>query len=91
MLDERGMRGLYSGGDILWIDTSLLPIQSQLTIFHEMVHYLQFTVGKPNIEMTSRCVIEREAYEYTNLYVDIMGYGEVFKRDLTEWRRAYRC
>ena len=85
------IRGLYQGGYILWIENDLMPIQRRLTIFHETVHYLQFEVGKANMDMASRCLLEREAMEYTNLYVDLMGYGDEFKRDLLEWQISYRC
>lgn len=90
-MPAQGARGMYMGGGILWIDPDLLPIQRRLTIFHEVVHYLQFEAGRLNVVMTSRCVLEREAMEFTNLYVDLMGFGDQFKRDLLEWQMRYRC
>lgn len=85
------LRGLYQGGTILWVRPGMGSTRQMLTIFHEVIHYLQFQAGKPDVSSTVRCLLEFEAFELTNLYVDLIGYGDEFKRELDEWRISYRC
>ncbi len=90
-LGRMGARGIYQGGMTLWIDANLTQPQRQLTIFHETVHYLQFEISGADFLIASKCLLEYEAFEMTNLYVDLMGYGDEYKRTLETWKRLYRC
>ena len=86
--------GLYIGGKTLWIDTNLMPVRARLTMFHEAIHYLQFTVGQLEpayINYTSGCMLEREALELSNTYaVEVLNMPQ-YVRSVEEWKDIYRC
>ena len=92
-VDDNHLRGLYMGGEVVWIEKNNDYIRSVLTIFHEAVHYIQFTAGGVNPLMISdgaMCVLEREAMEATNAFTDYLAIPH-YKRDLKEWKRTYGC
>lgn len=92
-VEDNKLHGLYMGGNIIWIEKNREYIKSVITMFHEAVHYLQFTVGGIDPIMMSKdamCVLEREAMEATNAFIDYLGVPK-YKRELIEWKKTYRC
>jgi Zn-dependent peptidase ImmA (M78 family) len=92
-MERMRLNGVYLGGTALYINDSLLPARKRLTIFHEIVHYLQIQAIGSNPAMINRqgsCILEREAMELSNQYADEIG-ATVLKRDLEEWYKGYRC
>lgn len=91
-LDPMHVYGLYAGGNILWINHDLASRRA-LTMFHEVIHYLQFNVGKLNPDLIGEiaiCVIEREAMELTNKYA-LESNMIYYVRQLDEWQETYGC
>lgn len=92
-VDDNQLHGLYMGGNVVWIEKNRDYMKSVLTMFHEAVHYLQFTAGGIDPIMMSpaaMCVVEREAMEATNVFAEHLGVPD-YKRKLEEWKRTYRC
>lgn len=86
-----GMRGLYFGGNVVFLAGWLMPVQSRLTAFHEMIHVLQWYSYPIFLEASQRCVMEREALNYTNAYARSLDLPENFIRTLDAWRKLYGC
>lgn len=92
-VEDNKLHGIYMGGNVIWIEKNREYTKSVLTIFHEVVHYLQFTVGGIDPIMVSTaagCVLEREAMEATNAFADYLGVPD-YKRELIEWKKTYGC
>jgi len=81
------------GTPVVWLDKALSTgTQMWLTIFHEQIHYLQGwnRVDSLGFDKTLRCLIEREALDFTNAYADELGRPDL-KRTLKVWRKLYGC
>lgn len=85
-----GAYGVYFDGSVLWVDEGLLTARSRLTIFHEMVHYLQAQYEPWTKDHMQLCIYEKEALDYTNEYGKSIGLDQFF-RSVAEWRKLYRC
>jgi len=94
VIGEVGARGAYwMGTPVVWLDKALSTgTQMWLTIFHEQIHYLQGwnRVDSLGFDKTLRCLIEREALDFTNAYADELGRPDL-KRTLKVWRKLYGC
>jgi len=87
-------RGAYwLGSSVIWLDKPLSGTQVWLTVFHEQIHYLQTVNGvtMEGYDQTLRCLVEREALELTNAYVDELGAPRSYKRTVEVWRKLYGC
>ena len=92
-LNPMHVYGLYAGGNILWINNQVIASRRTLTMFHEVIHYLQFNVGKLNPDLMGEiasCVVEHEAMELTNKYA-IESNMLFYVRQLDEWQETYGC
>lgn len=92
-LNPMHVYGLYAGGNILWINNQVIASRRALTMFHEVIHYLQFNVGKLNPDLMgdiASCVVEREAMELTNKYA-LESNMIYYVRQLDEWQETYGC
>ena len=87
-----GARGVYFGGEIVFILETLRDEQARLTIFHEIVHVLQSrSIPLDFKHYLQKCVLEREAMEYTNTYAKQLELADNMIRTLDEWRKLYGC
>lgn len=81
------------GSPVIWLDPSLKRgTQMWLTIFHEQIHYLQYLNGTDSegYDKILRCLIEREALDFTNMYADELK-APALKRTVKTWRKLYKC
>ncbi|MEE9586013.1 MAG: hypothetical protein V3W09_03840 [Nitrososphaerales archaeon] len=93
-LESTDMYGLYIGGKILWVGSKLMPLRAHLTMFHEVVHYLQVNVGGTDLSFindTGICVVEREAMQLTNTYARMKKMPKAYIRTVEEWKEIYGC
>lgn len=82
-----GDLGYYGGGDTIHVNKDLQGISRQVTIFHEMVHYLQAQSGKHTIPGTARdvCAAEAETFAFTDVYKGTFGLAPLG----SSWWRYY--
>lgn len=88
------IRGIFKPGSyIVWLDTTLQGTQQWLTTYHEVIHYLQEanTAIQGFDGKHMKCVVEWEAWKYTNDYVDFLRAPQTFKRSLSDWQGLYNC
>ena len=94
LIGEVGARGAYwMGSPVIWLDPPLKSgTQMWMTIFHEQIHYLQWInqVDSEGFDRTLRCLIEREALDFTNAYAVELGRSDL-QRTVEVWRRLYGC
>ncbi len=88
----RGMWGFYTGGNIIWIDPDIDGTLLWSTVFHEIIHYLQFQGGTVGMEFELLyCVYEWNAQDYTNEFLASIPGGESYIRDYEVWKGIYQC
>ena len=94
ILGERmSARGVYwLGTPVVWLDSPQRGTQQWLTTFHEQVHFIQYVngVSVEGYDRDLRCLIEREALDFTNAYALELGRPEL-QRTLEVWQELYNC
>lgn len=93
LIDGYGMYGLYVMGTTIWISTELDSTQYQLTIFHEMIHYLQRKSGGIDFSAAGpvgMCILEFEAMKFSNIYASALGHTDRM-RSVKKFKELYGC
>lgn len=92
-LFHNGIRGMFWSEGVYWVANEMTGTQLWLTAFHETVHVLQNRNGilEYDDDDLLDCMVEREALDFTNAYVDVLNAPQSFKRTVETWRELYDC